>query len=110
ARLARRPVRSTRMRGRARCGASAVAWSERHHAPPPARGTPASRVREQVSPVCSALELLLQLIEKAPVGALRDDRAGARLDDARPPQPHGPDPHGVLVSVLPPLAVPDLLD
>src|SRR5215831_8420230 len=39
----------------------------------------------QAPPVCSALELLLQLIEKAPVGSLRDDPARARLDDARLP-------------------------
>src|SRR3979490_1823548 len=49
----------------------------------------------------SALQLLLQLIEKAPVGSLRDDPAGARLDDARLPQTQGPEPHRVLGFVLP---------
>src|SRR6267154_382735 len=47
--------------------------------------------------------LLLQLIEKAPVGSLRDDPAGAQLDDARLPQTQGPEPHRVLGFVLPPL-------
>src|SRR5262245_48218493 len=97
------------MRGRARWWASAVVWSERHHAPALARGTPASRTREQAPPAYSAFELLLQLIEKAPVGSLRDDLAGARLDDARLPQTQGPEPHRVLGFVLPPLEA-DLFD
>src|SRR5262245_32466957 len=96
------------MWGRARWWASAVVWFEPHHAPALARGTSGSRTREQAPPAYSALELLLQLIEKAPIGSLRDDPAGARLDYARLPQTQGPEPHRVLGFVLPPLET-DLL-
>ena len=59
--------------------------------------------------LASALQLALKLVEEAPVSSLRDDPVGARLDDARLPQTQGPEPHGVLGFVLPPLET-DLLD
>jgi hypothetical protein len=52
--------------------------------------------------LASAFQLALELVEETPVGSLRDDLAGARLDDTRLPQAQGPESHRVLGFVLPP--------
>src|SRR5215475_10096832 len=98
-------------RARVRSWGAVVAWSGggEHHAPVSVPQTPARRTPERTPSTYSALQLPLQLIEKAPVGSLRDDPAGARLDDSRLPQTQGPEPHRVLGFVLPPLET-DLLD
>src|SRR5262249_39006661 len=56
-----------------------------------------------------SLELALELGEEAPVGSLRDDPVGARLDDARLTQTQGPEPNRVFGFVFPPPEA-DLLD
>src|SRR6266550_4113264 len=99
------------IRARARSWGAVVAWSGggEHHAPASVPQTPARRTPERTPSTCSALQLPLQLIEEPPVGSLRDDPAGARLDDSRLPQTQGPEPHRVFGFVLPPLET-DLLD
>src|SRR5438045_288122 len=52
-----------------------------------------------------ALQLLLQFVEEAPVGALGDKLLRARLDHPGLAQAERVEAHGVLGVVLPPLAV-----
>src|SRR5260370_4309629 len=54
-------------------------------------------------------QLLLQLVEEPPVGALGEDLLRARLDHARFVQPEGIEPRGVLRVELSPLVVRQLL-
>src|SRR2546425_1365104 len=71
----------------------------------------ATRPTRHQAPVCRTLPLqsLLQLIEKAPVGPLGDDRVRAALNDPRLVQAERVETDGVLGVVLPPFAVRDLL-
>src|SRR5207247_9467573 len=55
------------------------------------------------------LQLFLQLVEEAPVGALGNDLLRAALDDSDFMKAKRIEPHGVLWIVFPPLPVHDLL-
>src|SRR6516162_6225143 len=61
------------------------------------------------SPASSSLQLALELVEEAPVGALRDDLTGRRLDHARLVQSQRVEPDRVLGIVVAPARVLDLL-
>src|SRR5215471_4809964 len=61
------------------------------------------------SPASSSLQLPLELVEEAPVGALRDDLTGRRLDHARLVQSQRVEPDRVLGIVLSPLSVRQLV-
>src|SRR5919106_5673271 len=61
------------------------------------------------APLPLSLQLLLQLIEEAPVRALRNDLLGACLDHARLMQAQGVEPQRVLGVILAPRAVWQLL-
>src|SRR5687768_9122781 len=52
-----------------------------------------------------ALQLLLQLVEEAPVGALGEDLLGSAFNHAGLVQPQGVEAHGILGVVLTPLGV-----
>src|SRR5262249_61497649 len=80
---ARRPARSAQIPAPARSSAAPGRprpMARRRAAS--ASGTPAAQVRGGTLPACSALQLALELVEEAPVGALRDDLLRARLDHA----------------------------
>src|SRR5262249_40807916 len=61
------------------------------------------------SPASSSLQLTLELVEEAPVRALRDDLTGRRLDHARLVQSQRIEPDRVLGIVLSPLSVRQLV-
>src|SRR4030095_14688226 len=56
-----------------------------------------------------SLQLLLQLVEEAPIGPLRDDLLGTGLDHPGLVQPEGVEAHRILWLVLAPAVVRDLL-
>src|SRR5215470_11362092 len=55
------------------------------------------------------LHLLLQFVEEAPVGPLRDELLGTGLDHPGFVQPEGMEAHGILRIILAPAVVRDLL-
>src|SRR5215468_1965490 len=61
-----------------------------------------------VSATALSFQLLFQLVEEAPIGALGDDFLWARLDHARFVEAESVEPYRGLVVVLPPLGVRDL--
>src|SRR6266540_4792890 len=56
-----------------------------------------------------SLQLLLELVEKAPVGALGDDLLRAAFDHPRLMEAQGVEADRILRIVLPPAVVPDIL-
>src|SRR5262249_22029564 len=94
------PARSSAAPGRPRPMARRRAAS--------ASGTPAAQVRGGTLPACSALQLALELVEEAPVGALRDDLLRARLDHAGLAQAKRIETPGTLGVGAPPQRVADL--
>ena len=57
----------------------------------------------------SCLQLLLQLVEESPIGALRDQALRRRLDHARLTEPEGIEADGILRVVDAPLVVRNIL-
>src|SRR5438552_1232199 len=92
-----------------RCWAPLASWPGAR----PGAASVASATRRTTyrtaSRLTSALQLLLELVDEPPVGAVRDDLLGIRLDDSRFVQAQRVEPHSILDFILAPPAVWNLL-
>src|SRR3990172_4629981 len=86
-----------------------VSWACAGTGRPATASTPRIIASDPIRRLTLSLQLLLQLVEEAPVGDLGDDLLGIRLDHADLVQAQGVIAHGVLDAVVAPAGVVQLL-